>query len=327
MSIFPNRCGIRNGSRSLSSNRGLRDGSISSQAGRSIDLGRERLAMRSPSPTGRCIFPRFGLLAAWASLVVSACSPGGAEPPGDRAIDANEALELTGSISSESLERLKRSLTLSTRRLIVNSAGGRIPEAIQLGALVRSYDLEVVVDGICLSACAHFIFLPAKRKRLQPNSVVAFHQTATAISDVLASSARPELAAVYLPVAEQEQNFYRSAGISRSALVDPFLMIKPTCYWESKERPMNSEYRTSTVTEFTFYVPALQELYDLGVSEIAGTWPASIKDVERSLSRYPRQLNATFKMKLDPSRDIGKAAARSIPICPADPRSRPMSRP
>jgi hypothetical protein len=206
--------------------------------------------------------------------------------------------------------------------LVVNSAGGRIPEAVQLGALVRSHDLEVVVDGICLSACAHFVFLPAKRKRLERHSVVALHQTATAISDVLLASNRADLAAVYLPVAEQEQDLYRAVGISRLVLVEPFLKILPTCYWEFKERPVESEYRTATITQFTFYVPTLSDLYRLGVGEVIGPWPTSIEDVKRAVARYPRQLNATFKMKHASSARDDVEVARSIPACPADPRIR-----
>jgi hypothetical protein len=259
-------------------------------------------------------------------LMLPACSPGDVWATADPATDSRGSLFLTGSINPESLKRLRSSLSPQMTRLVVNSAGGRVPEAIQLGALVREHDLEVVVDGICLSACAHFVFLPAKRKRLEPNSLVAFHQTATAISDVLIASGRRDLAAVYLPFAGQEQEFYRQAGLSRRALVDPFLTILPVCYWEYKDRPAGSEYRTATMTQFTFYVPSLSELHALGAGAIGGRWPTSPADVGRAVSRYPRKLNATFKIKLTTGGTDNEQEARPIPTCPADPGHRVPAR-
>jgi hypothetical protein len=120
-----------------------------------------------------------------------------------------KSIKLTGRIDAASLRAFKRDLSSDTEQLIINSAGGRSPEAIAMGSLVRSLNLEVVVDGICLSACAHFVFVPAKRKRVEPDSVVAFHQTATALARLLLASRRPDLAAFYLPTAREEQAFYK----------------------------------------------------------------------------------------------------------------------
>ena len=258
-----------------------------------------------------------------ASLLMSpGCSPSDAGARVEADEELNGALFLTGSIDSKSLKRLQSSLSPQTKRLIVNSAGGRGPEAIQLGTLVRTHDLEVVVDGVCLSACAHFVFLPARKKRLEPYSVVAFHHTATALSDVLIASGRRDLAAVYLTVARAEQDLYEEAGVSRRALVDPFLRIMPICYWEYEDRPSNSEYRAVIVNQLTFYVPSLPDLYALGTGPISGRWPASSQDVAGALSRYPRKLHATFKIKATTSGRDTREEVSPLSMCAADPGHR-----
>lgn len=250
---------------------------------------------------------------------LSACSAGSPERQPHASGASQNSIRLTGRINAASLQLVERGLTPQTERLIINSAGGRGPEAIKLGSLIRSRDLMVVVDGICLSACAHFVFLPARSKRVEPNSVVAFHQTATAISDLLSASGRPDLASWFLPFADQEQDFYVKAGISRRALVEPFEKILPICYREDKSLPVSSEYRTATFTHFTFYVPTLADLYAHGSGQITGDWPSSPRDVERAISRYPKKLRATFKIKLPIGRDNERHQTRTIRTCPNKP--------
>jgi hypothetical protein len=231
-------------------------------------------------------------------------------------------LELTGRIDAASLQAFKRDLSFETKRLIINSAGGRSPEAIELGSLVRSLGLEVVVDGVCLSACAHFVFIPAKRKRVEPNSVVAFHQTATALSRLLLASGRQDLAAFYLPIARNEQDFYKSAGISIKLLYEPYRELNPICYLEQAGVPSGSEYQTAFFSQTSFYVPALPDLYSFGVGPILGHWPSSTSDIEKAVARYPRKLNLSFKVKLATSgRDL-TYQPKPLPRCPDEPMYR-----
>jgi hypothetical protein len=258
------------------------------------------------------------LVAASAFLGPAGCSAKQAEHTST--VEPESSISLTGRIDAASLQTVKQKLSPRTERLIVNSAGGRIPEAIELGALIRSLGVEVVVDGLCLSACAHFVFVPAKRKRVEPKSVVAFHHTATALSQLLIASGRQDLAAVYLPVAKQEQDFYIAAGISRNLLDGPFRELMPLCYKEQEEAPSASEYRTALFSQFSFYVPALADLHRQGVGPIEGYWPTSPNDIEQAAARYPRQLNLSFKMKLTTSgRDLPHQAV-ALPACPDHPR-------
>lgn len=169
---------------------------------------------------------------------------------------------------------------------------------MQIAALANSRDLEVVVDGICLSACAHFLFLPARKRSLEVDSLVAFHQTATSIYLALKSAQRPDLANIYAPLAQQEQENYRSAGLSREALLTPFYEIEPTCYKENLSVPVGSEYRTSIYTTYAFYVPSINQLKSWGVDQVSGKWPTKIEDVARAIQRYPKPLRGIFKIAL-----------------------------
>ena len=175
------------------------------------------------------------------------------------------------------------------------------------------------MDGLCLSACAHFVFLPALFKTVKPNSIVAFHHTATSMSQAFVASGRRDLASFYLPVAQQEQDLYRSAGLSRRILEEPFQMISPICYRESEDRPLGSEYRAGVFTQFTFYIPALSDLYRNGVTEIGGFWPTTPQDVEPALARFAKNANVSFKMKQRSAGFDAPLQPARLPACPDGP--------
>lgn len=57
--------------------------------------------------------------------------------------------------------------------LVVSSVGGEATVAMEIAERLGNYD--VVVSGVCLSACANYLFLPAKKKTLWANSVIGWH--------------------------------------------------------------------------------------------------------------------------------------------------------
>lgn len=60
-----------------------------------------------------------------------------------------------------------------TKRLVFNSLGGDAVDSYKIGKLIQDDDLEIEVDGYCLSACANIFFLPAKKRKI--NGVLGFH--------------------------------------------------------------------------------------------------------------------------------------------------------
>ncbi|PXX42438.1 hypothetical protein [Undibacterium pigrum] len=60
-----------------------------------------------------------------------------------------------------------------TKRLVFNSLGGDAVDSYKIGKLIQDDDLEIEVDGYCLSACANIFFLSAKKRSI--NGILGFH--------------------------------------------------------------------------------------------------------------------------------------------------------
>ncbi|MFZ2998874.1 MAG: hypothetical protein WA071_00880 [Undibacterium umbellatum] len=60
-----------------------------------------------------------------------------------------------------------------TNRLVFNSLGGDAADSYKIGKVIQDDNLEIEVDGYCLSACANLFFLPAKKRRI--NGTLGFH--------------------------------------------------------------------------------------------------------------------------------------------------------
>lgn len=59
--------------------------------------------------------------------------------------------------------------------LRVNSAGGKTDEGIKLGHWIFEHGIDVVVDGLCFSSCANYIFTAGRNKTIMADSIVGWH--------------------------------------------------------------------------------------------------------------------------------------------------------
>ena len=60
-------------------------------------------------------------------------------------------------------------------RLFMNSVGGDVEAGLAIARSVLKNDMDVVVDGICLSSCANYLFLAGRTKTVLPLALVGFH--------------------------------------------------------------------------------------------------------------------------------------------------------
>jgi len=61
------------------------------------------------------------------------------------------------------------------RVIVVNSGGGEVDAAIDVGEIILSNDVTIIVSGFCLSSCANYWFTSAKYKIVLSDSFVAWH--------------------------------------------------------------------------------------------------------------------------------------------------------
>lgn len=100
--------------------------------------------------------------------------------------------------------------------LNMDSRGGDIDAAIRLGHLVRDRNIEVRAYGVCFSACAQYVWLPARTKSIWPYSTVMFDTPAAFILEVArrtSAAAAPETLEKAERRAAAERDLYAEAGI------------------------------------------------------------------------------------------------------------------
>lgn len=182
---------------------------------------------------------------------------------------------LNGKIDYRSLTDFKQELSRSRISVIVvNSRGGRIPEAIEFGKLILAHNISVTVKGECLSACASYLFSVSPRRTVVPGSNLLYHQTAAGMEAQMLASDRPALASVYREVAAAERKLYRSAGIDDALLAQSFRAMEPHCYVVNDAVPRESEYRTLYKTRYRMLMPSSSWLKSYGIT-FQGAIPSS----------------------------------------------------
>ncbi|MEH3040513.1 MAG: hypothetical protein PGN21_10680 [Sphingomonas paucimobilis] len=86
-----------------------------------------------------------------------------------------DTLRLSGAIRDEDDRQFAAALSPNIRRVTLNSAGGQASTALRMAALIEGRRIEVVVDGICASSCANYLFAAGAARSIRPGSVVLWH--------------------------------------------------------------------------------------------------------------------------------------------------------
>ncbi len=196
---------------------------------------------------------------------------------------AADEVAICGAIEPHTYLALVAELPPRARRLRVTSFGGDTDSSLQVGALVRQRDLAVIVDRVCASGCAHFIFLPARRARVLEGGIVAFHGTRTYLVEAARAAGlviAPEAAARV----QEEKHFLEAAGVATEALYAPSHMLRPVCAGVS-----SVGQRSYIMTTYVAYVPDLHTVERWRGASVEGFWPASAKSAGVRLERFRRR--------------------------------------
>ena len=86
----------------------------------------------------------------------------------------DHTISLTGNIASGNLLEFKNVFDKNVKTVVLNSGGGLVYEAVQIGMILKKAEVNVVVDGVCLSSCANYLFTAGRWKKIR-NGVVGFH--------------------------------------------------------------------------------------------------------------------------------------------------------
>jgi len=59
--------------------------------------------------------------------------------------------------------------------LVISSSGGEINAGMRMGEWVFDNQVDVVVERMCMSSCANYVFPAGRNKTIRTNSIVAWH--------------------------------------------------------------------------------------------------------------------------------------------------------
>lgn len=92
---------------------------------------------------------------------------------------ADTTLHYEGIITAAGLARFRQALSAhpEVTAVQVRSRGGDALPAIEMGGEILRRKLAVVVDRVCNSACASYLFTPAPARRVLPGSMVVWHNS------------------------------------------------------------------------------------------------------------------------------------------------------
>jgi hypothetical protein len=125
--------------------------------------------------------------------------------------------------------KFNEALRPDIRTIILNSGGGDVRAGLAIGRRIRAGKLDVIVDGVCGSSCANYLFVAGNRQTVRPESVVLWHGginkklirhmtdqvrrgMSGAPNEQVDSVAR-SIAAEWTMVLEDQRQFYREMGL------------------------------------------------------------------------------------------------------------------
>lgn len=142
-------------------------------------------------------------------------------------LGAGGALELTGTITPGMFDKVQAEIEARgeyVKKVLLNSPGGAVEDAIKIGALieVRGYETEVQKGGLCASSCP-LIFAGGKERIASREAAIGLHQIYAVGSDLAGlQSAR---AAIGIAMADAQKTTALITRYLQTTNVDPALWL------------------------------------------------------------------------------------------------------
>lgn len=194
----------------------------------------------------------------------------------------NSEVRLAGRIDDGSTANAIRELRASRQPvLVLSSSGGEEIAALGLGEFVRDNQIEVRVEGVCLSACAQYVMLASPQVSITAGSLVAFHTSSHAIwnwSRIFKDPSYRALEAKSRPIMKRTASLLDS---NRLAMLErAFKELRPICLARAKlGKPPRIKLSAS------MWVPDIDRLRTVGVL-VPTSWPTNTRSAARILDRH-----------------------------------------
>ncbi len=144
---------------------------------------------------------------------------------GDWVRISTTAISFSGHIEKDELSRFLKVYKPTDETLTLNSAGGHMGAALDIGSLlIKNKNLSVVVHGLCASSCANYLFLAGHTKKID-HGIVGFHGNWKAMVATdkfkmeawsIAPAQRYDILDYHQQKVRQESDFFSRAGVDQS---------------------------------------------------------------------------------------------------------------
>lgn len=88
---------------------------------------------------------------------------------------SSDTVRLSGAIRSDDDKKFEAVLSPAIQRVVLNSAGGQASTALRMAALIEARKIQVIVDGVCASSCANYLFAAGSARSIRSGSIVLWH--------------------------------------------------------------------------------------------------------------------------------------------------------
>ena len=161
--------------------------------------------------------------------------------------------------------------------IVVNSYGGREHYAIKIANFIYENEINIIIDGVCTSACASYILPAAKSVFVKENSLITMHQTTYGINQLRGFDIESLENKVSFELDLKESlKFFEKIEKNIDYLIDSTFAVGPYCinYNERKLYP-----------EYNFWVPPGAYFVSHGI-DINGYYPSSVDELENLVNHY-----------------------------------------
>lgn len=221
------------------------------------------------------------LLLAACGLALAGSEPSPAESgTSPSAVDAvfeldGTTVSFTGQITDQNVERFLE--TVSGREvsvLVIASGGGDVNAGMAMGDWLFDHRVDVVVDRMCMSSCANYVFTAGRRKTINAGAIVAWHGNLLQQFDEPEAQVRAAMTEYYNRLPEESRG-----KVDLTLLIEQNVRQMKTYMDQSKERQAHffekigvDEYICRIGNELygaeDFFALSIQDMARFGVHDV-----------------------------------------------------------
>ena len=208
---------------------------------------------------------------------------------------SKDEIRLDGEIGRDSYAEYMRIAEGGFSKVSLNSGGGLPLVALSIAEDLVARRVEIVVDGICMSACANYLAVSGIRLSFSCESLLAWHGTLGSIVEertkMKVSGVPDELIDVYAEwLADfkvREDRFFNLAGVDQGILSDSTLAtaevsagLRPSFSFDD----VSGEYSFTTVAPI--WIPDVSTMRSYGISAFSDCGCRTDAELRQSMAKH-----------------------------------------